>query len=178
MPRRVKKGIASLLLCLPLIALIPAYPALAVRWFNLREPTFLVPLGAAGPIQIRQDPYGSGLFGARRNRGRVHQGLDLVAPVGTAVLAAKSGVAMIGRKRDGMGRYVEIRHPDGWITRYGHLKEILIRDRRRIRRGDVVGTVGKSGNARSRLIQPHLHFEVWRRGKAPIDPLEVLGQTS
>jgi murein DD-endopeptidase MepM/ murein hydrolase activator NlpD len=73
-----------------------------------------------------------------------------------------------------MGRYVEIRHPDGWLSRYGHLKSIAIRDRQRVHRGDAVGAVGKSGNAGRRLIRPHLHFEVWDDKGNPVDPLGVM----
>ena len=163
-----------LTLLLPIILLVPAYPAFSVWFFKMREPNFQVPLAVAGTLQIREDPYGSGLFGAKRSGGRRHLGVDLVAPVGTRVVAARSGRAFIGRKRNGMGRYVEVRHPDGWLSRYGHLKTIAIRDGQRIRRGAFVGTVGKSGNARRRLIQPHLHFEVWDARGNPVDPLELI----
>jgi murein DD-endopeptidase MepM/ murein hydrolase activator NlpD len=94
--------------------------------------------------------------------------------VGSDVLAAKSGIAVIGRIHNGLGRYVVIQHPDGWRTRYGHLTEITVRDRQRIRRGQKVGTVGKSGNARWKWIQPHLHFEVWTPEGVPVDPLIVM----
>ena len=163
-----------LALALPVFLLLPAYPAVALRLFQWREPLYQVPIEREGPLQIRQDPYGSGLFGAHRSGRRQHQGLDLVAPVGTPVLAAKSGRVAVGRLHTGMGRYVEIHHPDGWTTLYGHLKEITVRDHQRIRRGDLVGTVGKSGNARRRLIQSHLHFEVWNEGGVPVDPLSVM----
>lgn len=159
----------------PILLLIPAYPSISLAIFRFREPTFESPLALAGPLQIRKDPYGSGYFGARRNGGRRHRGVDLLAPVGTPVVAAKSGRASLGRTKNGMGRYVEVRHPDGWMTRYGHLKEIRIRDRQRVRRGRLLGTVGKTGNAKRRIIQPHLHFEVIDpRGKF-VDPLGLIG---
>ena len=169
-PKRLFVLAAALLFMLP----TSAYPSIAGRLFQWREPTFLVPLRVRGNIQIREDPYGSGSFGAPRNGGRRHRGVDLVAPVGTPVLAAKSGRAMIGRIRNGMGRYVEVRHPDGWVSRYGHLRRIAIRDRQRVHRGDILGTVGKSGNARRRIIQSHLHFEVINARGTPVNPLEVM----
>ena len=161
-------------LMLPLVLLVPMIPSVPVLAFKIREPHYLNPLGEGAAIQIREDPYGSGFFGAHRNGGRRHLGLDLVAPVGTSVVAAKSGVAAIGRIRNGMGRYIEVHHPDGTLTRYGHLRRILIRDGRWIRRGEPLGTVGKSGNARYRLIQPHLHFEVWNALGTPVDPLSMM----
>lgn len=163
-----------LTLVLPVFLLIPAYPAVSLRLFQWQEPRYRVPIEREGPIQIRQDSYGSGLFGAHRSGRRRHRGVDLAAPIGTPVLAGKSGRVFIGRLHTGMGRYVEIQHPDGWTTLYGHLKEISVRDRQRIRRGEAVGTVGKTGNARRRLIQSHLHFEVWNEESVPVDPLSVM----
>ena len=159
---------------LPLFLLIPVAPVISLQLFQWREPFFKVPLNQDGPIQIRQDPYGSGLFGAPRSGKRQHRGLDLNAPIGTKVFASKSGRVFIGRLHNGMGRYVEIRHPDGWTTRYAHLKTISIQDNQLIRQGDAMGTVGKSGNARRRLIRPHLHFEVWNVEGIPVDPLTVM----
>ncbi|MBI3615737.1 MAG: M23 family metallopeptidase [Candidatus Omnitrophica bacterium] len=163
-----------LALSLPLFLLIPAYPTISLKLFQWREPWYRIPLEISGPIQIRKDPYGSGEFGAHRSGRRRHRGLDLTAPIGTNVLAAKSGKAWIGRVHSGMGRYVEIRHPDGWTTLYAHLKEIRIQDGQPIRRGEILGTVGKTGNARRRLIQPHLHFEIWNEGGTPVDPLSMM----
>ena len=163
-----------MLLCVPALLLAPVAPALNARWFQLREPLFMLPLGSAGPARIRADAYGSGEFGAPRSGGRTHRGVDLAAPMGTAVLAAKSGTARIGRKKNGMGLYVEVHHPDGSMTLYGHLREILVRDGQRVRRGQVLGSVGKTGNAGHRLIQPHLHFEVWDAHRRMVDPLKRL----
>ena len=156
------------------VLIVPAYPAISAQIFRFREPTFLMPLETRGPIQIREDPYGSGVFGASRNGGRSHRGVDLVARVGTLVLASKSGTAWIGRRKNGMGRYIEMRHSDGSKTVYGHLKKIFIRDRQRVQRGHPLGTVGKSGNAVRRSIQPHLHFEVWNENGIPVDPLRAI----
>lgn len=169
MPKR-----SALVFTLLLLVVAPAYPAISLQIFKLREPTFLTPLKITGPLQIRNDPYGSGFFGAARSGGRSHRGVDLMAQVGTPVLASKSGRAWIGRKKNGMGHYVEVRHPDGTKTVYGHLKKILIRDRQRIGRGQILGTVGKSGNAARRLIRSHLHFEVWNIKGVPVDPLGVI----
>lgn len=163
-----------LALAVPLALLVPVTPTLSVWIFKLREPTYQIPLAGMVPLEIREDPYGSGLFGAPRSGGRTHRGVDLVAPIGTPVLAAKSGTVVIGRLRNGMGRYVKVQHPDGWITLYGHLKGICVRDRQPVRRGEPLGTVGKSGNARRRLIRPHLHFEVWNDEGVAVDPLTVM----
>lgn len=170
--RQVSKRLFAL--ALPLALLIPAYSSISLWWFQLREPTYLSPLALPGPLQIRKDAFGSGAFGAHRSGGRWHRGVDLLAPLGTEVVAAKSGVARGGRLHNGLGRYVEIQHPDGAMTRYGHLEKIDVQDEGQVHRGDRIGAVGKSGNARRRLIQPHLHFEVWNPEGIPVDPLGVM----
>ncbi len=161
-------------LTLPVALFIPLAGPLSVWFFQMTESTFLRPVAVSGPLKVREDPYGSGEFLARRSGRRQHQGIDLLAPVGTPVLAAKSGQAFVGRAKNGLGRYVEVRHPDGWMTRYAHLAEIRIRDGQRVRRGEVLGVVGKSGNAKRGLIHSHLHFEVRDPSGLAVNPWEVM----
>ncbi len=161
-------------LALPLALLIPAYPSLALWWFQWREPTYAVPLQTTGPLVIRKDAYGSGTFGARRSGGRLHKGIDLAAPLETPVRAAKSGRATIGRLKNGLGHYLEIDHPDGWRTLYAHLDRVTVKDAQWVWQKQPIGTVGKSGNAHRRLIEPHLHFEAWNSEGVPVDPLTVM----
>lgn len=103
-------------------------------------------------------------FGVRRGRS-FHQGIDLSAPKGAPVLATGDGrVSFAGRLGD-FGRLVVIDHGSGWHTRYAHLKKIKVDLKDRVKKGTVVGTVGKSGNATGY----HLHYEVIHNGER-IDP--------
>ena len=158
----------------PFLIAAPLLQPVSAQVFQWREPRYAIPLALDLPVHVRKDAFGSGLFGAPRSGGRAHRGLDLLAPVGTEVLAAKSGVAKAGRLKNGLGRYVEVHHPDGTMTLYAHLREIRVRDGRRVRQGNVVGTVGRSGNAQRRAIRPHLHFEIWDTRGNPVDPLPLL----
>ena len=167
-PIRISK---RLLLSVGLLLLIPAYPTISVQWFLFREPIYQVPIETTQLIQIRQDAYGNGDYGARRSGGRKHRGLDILATMKKPVLAAKSGRAYVGKRKDGMGNYVIIQHPDGSKTRYGHLHSIKIFDGQPIRQGEIIGAVGKSGNAKHRLIQSHLHFEIWTPEGKTVDPI-------
>ena len=72
-----------------------------------------------------------------------------------------------------MGKYVIIRHWGGYTTVYGHLDKIYVRKYQRVSRGRAIGTVGRTGNARYSGIQPHLHFEIKRKG-IPQDPLDYI----
>jgi murein DD-endopeptidase MepM/ murein hydrolase activator NlpD len=107
-------------------------------------------------------------FGAPRGRSR-HEGIDLSAPAGTLVTATAAGVVGFAGRSGDFGRVVIVNHGAGWQTRYAHLKRIKVKKGKKVARGDVIGTVGKSGNATGN----HLHYEVRRDGRA-VDPRPYL----
>ncbi|MDD5449250.1 MAG: M23 family metallopeptidase [Candidatus Omnitrophica bacterium] len=160
-----------------LIIIAAAIPAGAFIWnesFYLDPLPFLSPIAYGNTaVPIRNDWRGEGAFGARRSGRRTHQGIDLLAPVGTPVRAAKGGLAFSNEQKKGMGKYVEIKHKNGFVTIYSHLSEISIKPAQKVRQGQVIGKVGKTGNARYNGIEPHLHFEIRKRGVA-VDPKEYL----
>lgn len=134
---------------------------------------FLCPIEYKRYIIIRRDELGSGEFEARRAGGRKHEGIDLYAQIGTEVRAALFGrVAEAGYHKN-LGNYAELRHPDKLTSIYGHLQGILVKPGQWVAQGEVIGRVGKSGNAGHPNILPHLHFEV-RRNNVPINPLKWL----
>ncbi len=154
-----------------LLIILPLYLIFSLYFLDKRY--FLCPIQYMGEIIIRNDSRGDGLFGAERNGRRIHEGIDLFAPIGTPVLASRSGRVASARKNHGMGNYVVIRHPGNIITIYGHLSRIFVNKNQFVRQGQLIGSVGKTGNANYRNIQPHLHFEVRKNG-IPQDPLEYL----
>lgn len=121
------------------------------------------------PLVIRHDAKGDGRFGAPRSGHRVHRGIDIAAPLGSPVRALRSGRVITATKHRGMGRYVEVQHGRRLRSLYAHLQTIAVHPGDRVRQGQVIGTVGKTGNARHAWITPHLHLEVTRAG-APVDP--------
>jgi murein DD-endopeptidase MepM/ murein hydrolase activator NlpD len=94
---------------------------------------------------------------------RPHQAIDYAAPTGTPVVAIGDGQVTFSGTRGGYGRMVEIRHNDGYVSRYAHFSKIPkeIRVGKSISRGEVVGYVGQTGHATG----PHLHFEMLKRGR-------------
>ena len=118
---------------------------------------------------LRNDEYGKGYFGASRNGGRTHEGLDLVLSVGDPVFASKSGRVTAVQEGKGYGKWVELRHPGGLVTRYAHLSSQEVREGQWVKAGQVIGAGGKTGNAKSPKIMPHLHFEIRDQAK-PLDP--------
>jgi murein DD-endopeptidase MepM/ murein hydrolase activator NlpD len=129
------------------------------------------------PLVLRQDAMGDGRFLAPRSGGRQHRGIDLAAPLSSPVRAIRSGRIVAAGTHRGLGRFVEIRHSGRLYSLYAHLKDVHVARGERVEQGTVIGTVGKTGNARHAWIMPHVHFEVLRDGQ-PIDPqtlgLEVL----
>ena len=131
---------------------------------------FLSPLGTV-VLKIRSDRWGEGHFGAKRKNGRMHNGVDLLAPSNAPVVAAKGGWAISKFDKDGFGKYVKIYHNGGLMTLYAHLNDTEIEWLKKVQQGDIIGWVGKTGNARYKGIRPHIHFEV-RKGGIPVDPLK------
>jgi len=100
---------------------------------------------------------------------RFHQGVDICVPPGTPIVAPADGVvSYIGREWD-YGRMICLDHGQGFSTAYGHLKEIAVQAGEKVRMGQVIGTVGLSGNSSG----PHLHYEVRIQGN-PVNPLRYL----
>jgi lipoprotein NlpD len=107
-------------------------------------------------------------FGARGDAQ--HDGIDIVAPRGTAVVAAEAGrVVYSGDGIKGYGNMILIRHEGGLITVYAHNDVNEVKDGETVERGQKIAAIGQSGTATA----SHLHFEV-REGENPSDPLRYL----
>ncbi len=153
---------------------ILSYAPVSLLIYRIREPFFLRPINIGlSSIIVRHDAHGDGEYGSKRRNGRTHTGIDILTPVNTPVYAAKSGIAFRGEVPTGYGKYIMIYHPDGYQTYYGHLSRLVARSTEYVRRGDLIGYVGKTGNASSGSIQPHLHFEIRKSGE-PQDPRRLM----
>jgi murein DD-endopeptidase MepM/ murein hydrolase activator NlpD len=97
---------------------------------------------------------------------RAHTGTDLGAPTGTPVMSAAQGTVTFAGTNGGYGRMIEIRHFNGYTTRYAHLSRFAsgIRVGSRVAQKDVIGYVGATGLATA----PHLHYELRINGR-PVD---------
>ncbi len=111
---------------------------------------------------MREDPF----TGLRRS----HNGIDLANRVGTPVRAAASGrVVHVESQIGNYGRFVIVRHPDGFQTLYAHLNDFSVRPGQYVDRGQRLGVMGNTG----RSTGPHLHFSVIRNGTF-VNPLRYL----
>lgn len=111
------------------------------------------------PLQFRRI---SSVFGLRRHPilgvWRRHQGTDYAASSGTPVRSVGDGVVVFAGVKGGYGNTIDVRHPNGFVTRYGHLRGFAkgVRSGRRVAMAETIGYVGATGLASG----PHLHFEV------------------
>ncbi|MFD3226041.1 murein DD-endopeptidase MepM, partial [Rahnella aceris] len=91
--------------------------------------------------------------------GRIapHRGVDFAVPVGTPVLAVGDGEVVVAKNGGAAGNYVAIRHGRQYMTRYMHLRKLLVKPGQKVKRGDRIALSGNTG----RSTGPHLHFEMW-----------------
>ncbi len=160
-----------------LLIVLPIY--IIVSLYFLDKVYFFCPIEYKREILVRCDSRGNGFFAANRRGNRIHEGIDLFAEIGTPVKASRSGWVIESRvitdkdRKTGSGSYVVLRHPGNITTTYGHLLEVYVKKNDFVCQGQIIGRVGKTGNANYSDIQPHLHFEV-RKDGIPQDPLVYL----
>lgn len=111
----------------------------------------------------RADPFTGG--------NQYHRGIDFSGPRGSDVLAVADGVVVFSSRYAGYGNMVDIDHGNGYMTRYAHNDQNLVQIGERVRAGDVVARMGRTGRATG----SHVHFEVWRNGSA-INPRQFLNR--
>jgi hypothetical protein len=130
---------------------------LDVQW----RATITRSLEACGVMRPLKGIFMSG-FGPRW--GRMHQGIDISAPTGTAVKAAAGGRIVSAGSTSGYGNMIVVDHGGGLTTAYAHLSSIWV-PRGSVSQGQPIGAVGCTGSCTG----PHLHFEVRVKG-SPMDP--------
>ena len=116
----------------------------------------------------------SGKFGGQRimngEKRNPHMGLDIAAPEGTDIKSSSDGIiALAGKDYFYSGNVVVINHGHGLFTIYAHMKDISVKKGDKIKQGDVIGTVGKTGRATG----PHLHWGASLNGTR-FDPSSLL----
>jgi len=135
-----------------------------------------MPVQGASRSTLTQD-YGATKFAQYGYRGKWHNGVDIGASIGTPVFAAEDGViAAVGNQdtycnRGAYGRYIVIGHNNNLATLYAHLSRQIVSKGATVKRGDVIGYVGKTGYATG----PHLHFTVFAKPTFYMGPSKTCG---
>ena len=100
-----------------------------------------------------------------RGTNHFHNGIDIAAPAGTDIMAARGGIIKTIEYNEICGNYIVITHENNYETVYCHLKKIFVQLNQQVQSGMIIGEVGTSGMTTG----PHLHFEIRSMG-APKDP--------
>lgn len=135
------------------------------------QPTYGFPVSGAGNKNVQ------GLWAASRDDGkRSHEGIDIFAPKGTALLAITDGIISSTGDRGLGGKQVWLQ--DGLFGKtlyYAHLDSINVNEGQCVKLGDTVGFVGNTGNAES--TEPHLHFGIYKGNTGPVNPYPYIKRT-
>jgi len=107
--------------------------------------------------------------------GRMHKGIDIANATGTPIFASAPGVVVYARwNSGGYGNLVQIRHPDGSMTRYAHNSRIFVQEGQIIEQGQNIAAMGTTGHSTG----PHCHFEVHPTGQEAVNPIAYLPSRS
>jgi murein DD-endopeptidase MepM/ murein hydrolase activator NlpD len=119
------------------------------------------------PVRGRiTSPYGMRVISGRKD---FHAGIDIGGPTGTNIVAAESGRVSYAGYMRGYGNVIILSHNGGYSTVYGHNLVNLVKKGQYVKKGSIIGKVGRTGNATG----SHLHFEI-RSGGKPVNPLSYL----
>lgn len=111
---------------------------------------------------LKHLPYGYGMrIDPVYKTPSFHHGIDFAAPKGTKIYATADGVISRAAEQRNYGKYVKIKHGQGYETLYAHMSKVLVRRGQKVKRGELIGLVGDTGKA----ICSHIHYEVHRDGK-------------
>jgi murein DD-endopeptidase MepM/ murein hydrolase activator NlpD len=113
-------------------------------------------------------------FGSRRHPilgyVKMHTGVDWATPYGTPIFASGNGVVEVAGVEGGYGKYVKLKHNNGYETAYGHMSAFAkgLEPGKRVRQGQVIGFVGSTGQSTG----PHVHYEILVNGRF-VDPMRI-----
>lgn len=128
------------------------------------------------PILKKDMTHISALFGIKRKHPKLknnhaHGGIDIVAAIGTPVMATADGVIVKANLEGYWGNLIVISHADGFETWYAHLRGFNTTAQSNVKKGDIIGYVGNTGLSTG----PHLHYEVRQHGKR-LDPMNYIAE--
>lgn len=101
--------------------------------------------------------------------GRMHNGIDIGAPVGTPIKASDTGIVIFAGYQGSYGNLIKIDHQNGYVTYYAHCSSLSVSVGETVLQGQTIGCVGSTGNSTG----PHCHFEIQQNGN-PLNPLDFI----
>ena len=129
-------------------------------------PTFAFPIEGSSREQITAF-FNITIKEPKTKKRKVHTGIDIKAPLGTPIIATADGTVFLSKEVGNWGNLLKIKHDDNYETWYAHLKDFEAHYGQSVKKGDVIGYVGMTGNTTG----PHLHYELHHHKKS-INPLD------
>jgi len=102
-----------------------------------------------------------------------HSGMDIASDPGTPVKATADGIVSFSGWSGGSGNLVALEHGLGFSTYYAHNRLVIVKAGQKVKRGDILGYVGSTGNSTG----PHLHYEIWKEGRSLNPSTHIEGRT-
>ncbi|MFC4292978.1 M23 family metallopeptidase [Sphingorhabdus arenilitoris] len=137
---------------------------------GLTAPKIEISIPSIDPVESMRLSSG---FGNRRapmrGASRNHKGIDIPGPVGTPIYATADAIVNRSQWVRGYGKYIELSHGNEIETRYGHMSALNVVAGQRVKKGDIIGYMGSTGNSTG----SHLHYEVRISGVA-VNPMSFL----
>lgn len=149
--------------------IVPNVPVVEVVPANSRVSPSFEKVSYQFPVKGRLSSGFGNRFHPIDKKIKFHAGIDIAVPVGTPVAAAAQGVVTFAGHDGDYGNLVIIQHPDGRLTRYGHLSKILVSRNDQVTAGDEIALSGSTGKSTG----PHVHFEVRENGQV-VNPIKIL----
>ncbi|WP_370588464.1 peptidoglycan DD-metalloendopeptidase family protein [aff. Roholtiella sp. LEGE 12411] len=152
---------------------LPIPPLAAVDQYLPRSIDEAIPPPSTSSVAFSWPAKGVLTSGYGWRWGRMHKGIDIANSTGTPIVASAEGtVEKAGWNSGGYGKLVEIRHPDGSLTRYAHNSKILVQPGQQVNQGSTIALMGTTGHSTG----PHSHFEIHPSGKGAVNPIAMLPQ--
>ena len=147
------------------------YGMLGVEDAQMMNEDYSLPEAFLQDMTVQTDtPHGLPVSGVlTRSHGGGHIGVDLALKTGSPVFATARGVVTKVDSNTQFGLHVWVSHAKGYRTLYAHLSRVLVEVGDSVRRGQIIGYSGSSGESTG----PHVHYEVWK-GNTPIDPFKFM----
>jgi murein DD-endopeptidase MepM/ murein hydrolase activator NlpD len=154
---------------------LPEFPVSSLGSSQRLEPNWAWPLQdvkilVSSPFGPRVDPFRGADAGGEAGKLKMHTGVDFSCPIGTNVVAARSGEVSFSGWKNGYGNTVIVDHADGTSSLYGHLDTRLVTEGDQVHQGQRLARSGNTG----RTTGPHLHFEIEQPDGNRVNPLALL----
>ena len=152
---------------------LPIPPLAAVDQYLPRSIDETIPPPSSSSVAFTWPAKGVLTSGYGARWGRMHRGIDIANSTGTPIISSAEGVVeKAGWNSGGYGKLVEVRHPDGSLTRYAHNSKILVQVGQPVIQGATIALMGTTGHSTG----PHTHFEIHPSGKGAVNPIALLPQ--